>query len=487
MKRALKQDARLKEGIQWTLVSNGMIFVSQYLNSVIIGRIGADALGVLQILRLIARMVPTFALLGGERALNIFIPKIESNADKKSFVYFYLALSLLGLLVLLSVFYLFTDAILTHSNDTTLLFPPIFMAIFIILLFGREFLGITLFSNMVYKKSIFVRKIPLLFVTLILCCFYFFFKPSLIDNYALIILLAFSFACAIGAILGIFYAKPLLIPLPKKLHVPSGFKKIILGLVVITILGVIKSDIDRYAVWTFLEIEDLGYYGACITIYLALRYFPQSFGAVFLVTFSKIIKKENQDEIKQLYNKIFFRISLLVVVGTLMVSSFSYHILMVYGETYAQYYCILLLLSVRGIITIPSLLNSPLILSGQHVGFRVFYDSAELIMSSALIFFLGWLYGLTGVAVARVFTGIVMEAMGIYYVKRKRDIFIPYRYVVIITVQLINSYFIYLYPKSIPMSLLIFFSSLMLLFIFRATSIKEVSLLIHSIKARKSL
>ena len=56
----------MKKGVKWVLVVNTAVFASQYLNSVVIGRIGPEALGFLQVFRLLVRLIPVFFLLGGE-------------------------------------------------------------------------------------------------------------------------------------------------------------------------------------------------------------------------------------------------------------------------------------------------------------------------------------------------------------------------------------------------------------------------------------
>jgi len=463
----------MRSGVKWVLISNALTFPAQYIRALILGRLSPDALGVYQIFRLLARVAPMLTMYGGQRLMMTLLPKLKVLEDRDNFIRSYVMLCTSIILTLVILFMVSGVQSRLGIKDCSML-CTVLICIFVFFICTKEFIGVILFALMRYKHAILAKRIPLLIITLIFSFFYIFYKNFFLLNFFYIILASFIIVGLVGTCIGIQSIRDILFKKTEKIFFPKGFWRIGLILFFINALNLLKADIDKYIVLAKLNSKYLGYYGACITIFLALRYFPQNLGSVFLVNFSRMIGTQQHKELQRLYHEAFSKMILFVGLTSIFVSSFSYYILLFYGKEYTFYAPVLALLSLRAIIIVPSLLNSPLILSGEKVEFRIVYDICELFLSAGTLFILASLFDLIGVALARILTGIIMEGIGIIYVKRTFNIIFPYKFLIYIIVQSLNCLAVLYLPKSISMCSILFLLSCCLLFVTRVITLREI-------------
>lgn len=416
--------SKFKDGFKWMLLLSTLAIPIQFLISVVIGRVSAEALGIYASVELILSLIVIFIFIGGEYTFIKFIPRFKS---KKSSINFYLSS-----LVVLSILYI----IITLSFEYTWVYfeeelkISRFEALFTYKLYYLGYLYLLWSISVAYLKGMNSLKYATISqkMPIVIPLIYFF--TSIIFEFSLStrsqVILSFYLMTIVGLSLSLYFIYKVkrndeMISNIIKEHKSNSFKEIFKYSSYIYLSGIvifIYEKLDQLIIMANFNIGILGIYFACYKISLLAKFIPKTMNQSLLPSFSEMISTDDKTSIEKYHNKnIKFNLIFSSLVSGFVVI-FSENILSVYGIEFAKYSWLLSGLICLFFLGTPGQVNTNLIgIIGD--GKKMLTISAFVVVVQILSMYLAISYiGLWSILLARFLAVVLNQVLTNYELKK---------------------------------------------------------------------
>lgn len=402
------------KGAKWLLVMNGMGMPAAFLIALMLGRIGPGALGVYALAQIVIGVITTFVVYGGATEFSVFLPKLSCAEDRGRFLFSYALILLCMMTLTLGFFWLFPNAfefLLQREFDMHN------YGWFVLLAFGvviSETLVNTASGLMLVKTAAIARQMIRLVLLPLVVVLFFFKSKILIDHGLACILGGFLTGYILAAVIcmtGI--ARDQRFQMQPEWLLPRGFWGLSLSTMAATIFTFLYNNFDRMAVLTINDVEGLGKYQAVISLSMLIGVVPKMLGTTLVPMFSSLLATGKKDAVRKAYDVLHKMGTILMTGLALFLISYSSELLSLFGDAYSSYNYLLSMFCVTAVITSPSFVNTPILITYEKNLFR-FCVSAVLIFTQVLgTLIFTHSYGVLAIAGAKVVGLILAQSANI--------------------------------------------------------------------------
>ena len=157
-------------------------------------------------------------------------------------------------------------------------------------------------------------------------------------------------------------------------------------------------------------------YQAVLSIRRVIDFAPQTLGAALVPTFSSLLASGNQPVIRRTFDLVQKTTTTSIILLALPMIAFSRELLGLFGKGYTEYYYLLALFSMAGIIRSMFLGNMTLLTSLEKNVFRLTVSTVQIALQLGGTFLLIGSYGILAIAGAKIAGVIIAQVATIVFV-----------------------------------------------------------------------
>ena len=387
---------------RWLVITSVLSMFCSYASNIFLGQISPETLGIYSAVNVFISSLTTFVGMGGAVVLSNFLPKMDSDGKKTQLLHTYIAISFGLYVVFAAVIVLFPEMNLLLSGGldgiskwvALLVMAPIYISMTII-----SYLLIALLeariSNIMSKLNTILLPFVLLFVYLVD-------KRLLEAHLALIIfccvIVSNIFAIALGLA---FIKREKVIIRAKGFYIPKGFGFFALATFMQALFSFLYKNADKMFLISLMDMGQLGYYQAIISILTVVEFIPSLLGNVTIPYFSNIIKLGNKKDVEESYERIEKYMLLFLVSCIIGVISLSDVALNMFGKEYIDYKFLLIILVVAKCIASLGFTNTPMMIVLEKNWLRLLNSALQIAIQFLITFFCISKLGILAVVLGR--------------------------------------------------------------------------------------
>ncbi len=404
-------------GAKWLVVMSGISMPASFLIALMLGRIDASALGIYALIQILVGVITTFIVYGGQPVLSVFLPKISSSEDRGRFLFSYFVILFVFMTLMLGLFRIFPDILeFLLQREFDMRNYSWFVMLTIVIVSAETFANAAA-GLMLIKITAIARKMTR-FVLLPVVGGLFIFNPEFLVEYGM--------SCILGGFLVGYLAAIIIcvvgISREKRLSMrfgwflPSGFWAFSGVAMTSTVFAFLYGNIDRIAVLSIQDVAGLGIYQAVLSVNAFIERVPILIKPSLLPTFSHLLVADDEKAFRGAFALLSRWATVPVTIASLVTMGFSYQIMGLFGEAYVNYYYLLTLFGLVGIIRSLNLPTSIINTSMEKNRFRFCQQSGMISLQFILTFILISRYGVFGIASARMVSVSIASLSGVFYV-----------------------------------------------------------------------
>ncbi|MBI5470760.1 MAG: oligosaccharide flippase family protein [Ignavibacteriae bacterium] len=405
---------RTFSGAKWMLYLSGSALVAGFCTNVLLGRLGAEMLGLYTLLMLIVSMIQTFFVFGASNVLVNYLPNLQRE-NKPKFILSYSVLvygvgaMLLGICLLFpQVMGLVFKSELNISTSLYLivLVPILLAQVLVWAILQAELEGTVLAISQNAVSWFYLVTVALLFVTGFLTS----------ESSGSYLFTAIVAANVIAFLIGIVYVRREYLPTGSfagSWFLPKGFWSFTLALHFGTLFNFLITNAAPMFVVRELSLRDLGYYRAAAVFAGFVPWVPSVFDRSFYPSFCNLVSKKLPTH--DVYGK-FARLNAMssgIVALTILL--FAREFLSVFGKEFSDSsYIMLALLAIGYVVSTPFVsINFALVTAHLKTPHTMAAYAITAFCGIVLFSILAPAYGLLGIGIAFIGLQIVLLAFSI--------------------------------------------------------------------------
>lgn len=405
------------DGAKWLVMMNGIGMPAAFLISMLLGRIGPQALGAYAMVQILIAVITTFVVYGGSPVLSVFLPKLSTSGDRGRFVFSYLLILLLFMAAVLCFFWGFPGVLEFLLQREFYMRNYGWFVLLALAIAATETFANAASGLMLIKISALARQVMRL-VLLPLVFALFLFRRDLLLAHTLPILLGGFLAgymvAAMISLVGICLDKRF--SLRPGWLIPQGFWAFSAATMASTIFAFFYGNFDRIAVLSIQDLEGLGKYQAVLTINAFIEHIPGLVVPALTPTFSNLLVAGYQKTFQTAFSLLCRWAVLPVTVIALVTMGFSHTLLSLFGRNYADYAWLLTLFGLVAIIRSLNIATSTINTCMEHNAFRFIQQLSMVSVQCILTFALATRYGVVAIAGAKMISVAIASLSGVLYV-----------------------------------------------------------------------
>lgn len=476
-------------GTKWLVVMNSLGIPASFLVTLMLGRVGPEALGTYALAQMLIAVITTFAVYGGPPVLSVFVPKLPRREDRGRFMFSYLLIQLFGISTVLALFWLFPGVfgfLLQREFDMGNYGWFVLLALAVS---ATEVLAATASGLMLIKVTAIARQMMRLILLPLVAVLFFFRRALLIEHAMPIVLggfLAGYLAAAVISLIGI--SRDTRFSMRPGWVLPRGFWAFSLSTMAATVFTFLYGNFDRMTVLSIQDVAGLGMYQAVISINHLIDLVPQMLGSTFVPAFSSFLATGDKGAVVKAYDLLQRAGSTFMTLAALFLIAYSHEILALFGEGYASYAYLLAIFCVASSFHSLFFGNTPVLIAYQKNAFRFTVSAVQISIQVIGTLCFIETYGILAIALSKVAGLLFAQAAGICYVVcgMREGFRIPRTYKVGVLITLgVALLRILVLPLGIAFSTIVFVVGLLLFYFVSGVSIHEIRELTRAVLDRK--
>ncbi len=328
-------------GTQWIMVAILIGVPLGLATQIVMGRLGADALGSYRLMLVLVQAVQTFFLFGGANVIVNFIPRATAK-EKSALLVSYASIALAFSVIFFVAMLIFPQALsflLLHpkADKTTiylflLLFIPIIIGqtLTIAVLQGEMELGVAARTQYGVQTMSFVLT---LLLALVIGAFHLLPLKAAVSLVPVVVLGAYiiTFTTGLRALVGVMRRRwqPSL-----RWYLPPRFWNFTLTFHVNTIIWFFFNNIDQIVIAAIYDVSNVGIYGAAIVVATYALWAPNLFTGAMYPFFTNLVAKGDFSTLKSAYQRYCAITTVIVAFVSLAAGLFAPEILQLFGKKY---------------------------------------------------------------------------------------------------------------------------------------------------------
>jgi O-antigen/teichoic acid export membrane protein len=409
--------SRTFSGAKWMLYLSASALVAGFCTNVILGRTGAETLGLYSALMLIVSMIQTFFVFGASNVLVNYLPNLTQE-QKPRFIFTYTIVVYLAGALFLAICLLFpsvlqlvfrTELHLPIGAYMTVLVPILLAEVLVWAILQAELEGTVLAVSQNAVSWFYFVNIALIAVTGILNA-----SSGIERNISIFAAVVLANVVALG--IGLVYIKREYIGIrniTRSWFLPKDFWRFTLSLHFGTLFNFVIANAAPLFILRELGLKELGYFRAASVFAAFVNWVPGVFDKSFYPSFCNLVSKRlPTNEIYGKFSRLNAMSSGLVA---LVIILFTRELLSVFGKEFSDgAYFLLIVLSAGYLISTPFIqINFALVtahLKTPHtMGAYAIGAVAGIILYSTLV----PQFGLTGIAIAFMALQLILFALSV--------------------------------------------------------------------------
>jgi O-antigen/teichoic acid export membrane protein len=333
-------------------------------------------------------------------------------------LFFTYALILIGLLSLMALIFASAPGLLEfflRREITKGIF--LFFILFSCVVIGSELFSSAIAGMMNIKVSAIAQSVTRLLPLPKVAFLFFWNRPFLEEHAWALILGIYIISYSIGALIS---ATALIrdkrFELQTRTFIPEGFMSFCLTTHLASIFTFMYHDVDRIFMLQLGELGGLGMYQAVISITRFVDYAPHILGAALVPMFSSLLAGNDSTALKKAYDLIQRYSVITITILSLFVISFSRELLGLFGTEYIDYYHVLSIFGLTGVICSLFLGNTAILTSYEKNFFRLSVSTLQIFIQLFGTFWFINTYGVLAVAGFKAIGRIIANIANIIYV-----------------------------------------------------------------------
>jgi O-antigen/teichoic acid export membrane protein len=411
---------------KWMIVTSVFSMFCSYASNILLGRISPETLGIYSAVNVFISSLTTFVGMGGAVVLSNFLPKMDSEIQKRQLLHTYIAMSFGMYIVFVAVILIFPKMNLLLSGGldgaekwvALIVVAPLYIVMTVI-----SYLLIALLEA---RISNIMSKLYAILLPFVLLSVYLVDRELLEQKLVSIVFSSVIVSNILAIILGVsFIKKEKIISKARGFYVPRGFFFFSITTFMQALFSFLYLNADKMFLISLEDMGQLGYYHAIISIYTLVDFVPSLLGNVTTPYFSNILKVGNKKDVKESYERIekymlFFLVT--CIIGVITLSDVA---LNMFGEGYVTYKYLLIILLVARCISALGFTNTPMLIVMEKNWLRLLNGALQVFIQFSITFIcinklgiLAVVLGRTiGVCIAQIMPQLMMKYRSGYHIR----------------------------------------------------------------------